>query len=164
MKLVLAILVGLIAGGLIAGFLMVRTMKTRMLATVESPVSFEETCAILEQAVADMKDKGWGFPMEKLNMYEKLAAKNQAPDNVTRMVSYFMCNPAMAGKVLEADPSLSAIMPCSWSIYETADGRVRISKMNVGLMSRIFGGTIQETMQNVEETEKEILNRILNKK
>jgi len=159
-----AVLIGALAGILLTAIAVIIIMRSKMLSTIESPLGYDATCNELEAAVTDLKDNGWSFPMERLDMYGKLAAKGKAPANVKRMMSYFMCNPALAGSVLETNPAISSIMPCTWSIYETTDGRVLISKMNVGLMSRIFGGSIHKTMMDVEETEKEILRRISNKK
>ncbi len=158
------LIIGLIIGIIGAGLIMVSLMKSRMIATVESPYSFEETRARFEALVPQYKEQGWGMPMDMLDMYAKLDEKNQAPGNINRMVTYFLCNPAMARRVLEDSPRMSAIMPCSWSIYETSDGRVIIAKMNVGLMSRIFGGVIKDAMGKVEETEQEILEKLLSQK
>lgn len=159
------LLIGLIIIGIISAvFIMVSLMKNRMIVTYESPHSFEDTQARFEALVPEYKERGWGMPMDMLDMYDKLDEKGQAPGNISRMISYFLCNPAMARKVLEDSPHMSAIMPCSWSIYEMTDGRVIIAKMNVGLMSRIFGGVIRDTMGKVEETEQEILEKLLNQK
>ena len=159
-----SLIIGLIIGIIGAGLIMVSLMKSRMIATVESPYSFEETRARFEALVPQYKEQGWGMPMDMLDMYAKLDEKNQAPGNINRMITYFLCNPAMARRVLEDSPRMSAIMPCSWSIYETSDGRVIIAKMNVGLMSRIFGGVIKDAMGKVEETEQEILEKLLSQK
>ncbi len=162
---VTGLLIGLIIIGIIgAGFVLISMMKNRMIVTCESPHSFEETRSRFEAIVPEYKEQGWGMPMEMLDMYAKLDEKGHAPGNINRMVSYFLCNPSMARKVLEDSPHMSAIMPCSWSIYETSDGRIIIAKMNVGLMSRIFGGVIKDAMGKVEETEQEILGRLLSQK
>jgi len=159
------LLIGLIIIGIIgAGVVLISIMKNRMIVTYQSPHSFEETRSRFEAIVPEYKEQGWGMPMDMLDMYAKLDEKGHAPGNINRMVSYFLCNPAMARKVLEDSPHMSAIMPCSWSIYETTDGRVMISKMNVGLMSRLFGGVIQKAMGKVEETEKEMLEKLLSQK
>jgi len=160
---------GLLTGLLIigiagAGLIMISIMKSRMIVTFESPHNFEETRSRFEALIPEYKEQGWGKPMDMLDMHAKLDEKGQAPGNINRMVSYFLCNPAMARRVLEDSPRMSAIMPCSWSIYELADGRVIIAKMNVGLMSRIFGGVVKDAMGKVEEIEQEMLEKLLSQK
>ena len=46
------------------------------------------------------------------------------------------------------------MMPCRVSVYETSDGRVVVSRMNTGLISKIFGGVVTRAMaQATAETE-----------
>ncbi len=52
-------------------------------------------------------------------------------------------------------------MPCRFGVYETKDGQVYISGMNIGLMSKMFGGIIEEVMGRVTEEEKEMLKDII---
>ena len=61
----------------------------------------------------------------------------------------------------DTDKKVTAIMPCRIGVYETVDGRVFISEMNMGLMSKMFGGTIAEVMGGVAEEEKEMLRDIV---
>lgn len=159
------LLIGLIIIGITSAvFIMVSLMKNRMIVTYESPHSFEDTQARFEALVPEYKEQGWGMPIDMVNMKAKLEEKGHPPANIRNMVTYFLCNPALAKQVLEDTPRMSAIMPCSWSIYEMTDGRVIIAKMNVGLMSRIFGGVVKDAMGKVEETEQEILKKLLNPK
>jgi len=37
-------------------------------------------------------------------------------------------------------------MPCTLAVYEADDGKVYISKMNTGLMGKLFGGTVAEVV------------------
>ena len=83
------------------------------------------------------------------------------PDNVKRIRLYFMCNPGVAKVVLGAEPKLSAIMPCSWSVYELSDGSVSVSHMNIGLMARMMGGVVGNAMGGVAETDDRFLEQVL---
>ena len=64
------------------------------------------------------------FPMESFDMSAKLEEKGGLPNNVKRIRLYFICNAKVAKVVLGAQPKLSAIMPCTWSVYELDDGSV----------------------------------------
>ena len=99
--------------------------------------------------------------MESLDMSAKLAAKGAMPDNIRRIRLYFMCNPKVAKTVLGANPKLSAIMPCSWSVYELADGSVWVSHMNIGMMAKMMGGVVGSSMGGVAEDDQRFLEAIL---
>lgn len=99
--------------------------------------------------------------MESLDMSAKLAAKNALPENVRKIRLYFMCNPSVAKTVLGANPKLSAIMPCSWSVYELSDGSVWVSHMNISMMARMMGGVVGSSMGEVAKTDELFLESVL---
>jgi len=37
---------------------------------------------------------------------------------------------------------VSAMMPCTISVYEKDDGNIYVAHMNAGLMGKVFGGVI----------------------
>jgi hypothetical protein len=51
---------------------------------------------------------------------------------------------------------MSVMMPMGVGIYETSDGRVEIAAMNLGMMSGMFSGVVQEVLSsgaaNMEKT------------
>ncbi|NIN35101.1 MAG: DUF302 domain-containing protein, partial [Gammaproteobacteria bacterium] len=47
-----------------------------------------------------------------------------------------------------SNKSMSVMMPMGVSIYETSDGRVEIAAMNLGMMSGMFSGVVQEVLSN----------------
>ena len=52
-------------------------------------------------------------------------------------------------------------MPCRIGVYETQSGKVMISGMNMGLMSKMFGGNIAKVMGGVAEEEDEMLDQVV---
>ena len=94
-------------------------------------------------------------------MYAKLEAKGMAPDGVKRIRVYFVCNPGLAKRVLTDSPQMSAIMPCSWSVYELDDGSVRVSKMNIGMMSKMFSGEVKSAMGEVAAADGRFMTEVL---
>jgi len=159
MSVPVALIIGLAAGIFVAAAAMVVTMRSKMVVPERSSKSFEATCEAIEQVVPAAE--GWSFPMESFDMSMKLAAKNGLPENVKRIRLYFMCNPKVAKSVLGAEPKLSAIMPCSWSVYELSDGSVWVSHMNIGLMSKMMGGVVGTSMAGVAEADQRFLEHIL---
>ena len=83
------------------------------------------------------------------------------PENVKRIRLYFMCNPKVAKVVLGAEPKLSAIMPCSWSVYELTDGTVWVSHMNIDLMAKMMGGVVGRAMGGVAKADEGFLKDVL---
>jgi len=155
----IALITGIVVGIFVTVVVVLMAMRSKMVVPERSAKSFEETCEAIEHVVPGAE--GWSFPMESFDMSAKLAAKGGLPDNVERIRLYFMCNPKVAKVVLGADPKLSAIMPCSWSVYELTDGSVWVSHMNIGLMSKMLGGVIGRSMGEVAEVDERFLEQVL---
>jgi uncharacterized protein (DUF302 family) len=155
----IAVVIGFVVGVVVTAVAVVLVMRSSMVVPEPSSKSFEATCEAIEKVVPAAD--GWSFPMESLDMGAKLAAKNAMPDNVKRIRLYFMCNPQVAKVVLGANPKLSAIMPCSWSVYELADGSVWVAHMNIGMMARMMGGVVGSSMGEVAATDERFLEAVL---
>ena len=155
----IALIAGFTAGVVLTAVVVVMVMRSSMIVPERSSKSFEDTCSSIEDVVPG--PEGWSFPMESLDMSAKLAAKDSMPENVTRIRLYFMCNPGVAKRVLGANPKLSAIMPCSWSVYELADGSVMVAHMNISMMAKMMGGVVGESMGQVAKTDDRFLESVL---
>ena len=154
-----ALVIGFVLGVVTTVVSVVLTMRSSMVVPEPSSRSFEATCEAIERVVPGTS--GWSFPMESFDMSAKLAAKNALPDNVVRIRLYFMCKPTVAKTVLAANPKLSAIMPCSWSVYELSDGSVWVSHMNIGMMATMMGGVVGSSMGGVAKDDERFLEAIL---
>ena len=159
MNIPIALIIGIVAGILITIVAVVITMRSQMVVPERSSKSFEATCKAIEDVVPGTE--GWSFPMESFDMSAKLAAKGGLPDNVKQIRLYFMCNPEVAKVVLGAEPKLSAIMPCSWSVYELTDGSVWVSHMNISMMAKMMGGVVGRSMGDVAEVDERFLEQVL---
>jgi uncharacterized protein (DUF302 family) len=160
MNVPIALIVGIVVGVVFTAVAAVAMMRAQMVVPEKSAKSFEATCEAIEKVVPEAE--GWSFPMESFDMSAKLEAKGGLPANVRRIRLYFMCNPKVAKVVLGAEPKLSAIMPCSWSVYELADGTVWVSHMNIGMMSKMMGGVVGTAMGGVATADERFLAEILN--
>lgn len=134
------------AGGVVAGILacamgMFAMMPKMMLTVHESRFdTVEETCAALEKAI---ENGGWVSPATR-NMTKSMAKYGVDFPGDVRIVE--LCKAEYADKVLQSNPEVLTLMPCAWGVYKGADGKVYISGMNMGLMGKMFGGTIAEVM------------------
>jgi len=75
-----------------------------------------------------------------------------------RMKVISLCLPDLAYSVLRDDYNkrMSSMMPCRVGVYEAADGNVYITRMNLDLMSRMFGGKVEDVLARVD-TEQDLL-------
>ena len=153
------LIVGALIGMALVISLGIQVMRTRMVTAHRSRRTFEETCAAIEQEVPAAE--GWGFPIETWNFYETFRKKDLVPDRFRKLKVYFVCNAGLASKMLSHTPAFVGMMPCSWAVYELDDGSVWLSKMNVGLMSRMFSGVPGAIMRQVGEADEKFLARVL---
>lgn len=161
MSLIVGIIIGFVIGIIILGLIVKSLMQNKMIVEYKSSKSFEETCEALEKTVEEFKSEGWGHPLEKWHFYKLLEKKNHIPAGIKNKMIYFICNSALAKDVITGDRKMSAMMPCSWSVYETENNEVYVAKMNIGLMSKMFSGIIKSTMEKVEDADTKMLSKIL---
>lgn len=161
MNLVIVLIIGIVLGMVILGLIVKSIMSKKMIVEFKSPKSFDDTCYALEETVGSFKNEGWGQPLDKWNFYKLLEKKNHIPAGIKNKMIYFVCNSELAKDVITGDRKMSAMMPCSWSVYETDKNEVYIAKMNIGLMSKLFSGMIREAMNKVEEVDRKIIQKIV---
>ncbi len=153
-KYVLAALVG----SVICITLIFKFMPSMMIVTSKSNFDFDTTVAMLENSVID---NGWVISGgNAIDMNNSLM--QNGVDFTPRVKLIKLCKANYAQSVLETDRYISCMMPCTISIWEDDNGAVNISKMNMGLMAKIFGGNISRVMgKDVAEDEKMILSVVL---
>ena len=149
---VLSLLIGLVLGVVITAVAVWSLMPGMMIVTHKSNLGFDETVAALEQAITD---KGWSSP-GTMDMNAAMAKHGQ--DFPKRVKIVKLCKAEYAADVLGTDRYVSCLMPCSIAVWEADDGSVQVSKMNTGLMGKMFGGNIAKVMgQSVAADEADIL-------
>ncbi|WP_022670515.1 DUF302 domain-containing protein [Hippea alviniae] len=151
---------GAAIGAASLGALTLKLFQTQMVKEIPSPKNFEETCKAIEKVIPQFSNSGWGFPFEKWNFYKVFEDRNIDVPNIRKLTVYFVCNANLAARVINTNNAMAGIMPCSWAVMEKADGKTYISKMNIGLMAKMFTGEIKKAMLEVEKTEKEMFKRI----
>lgn len=149
---------GLALGILLSGAGVIVGMRSLMIVEYESPMNFDETVQAVEKAV---KDNGWASP-GTMNLNKSLAKHGVLFKPKVRLVQ--LCKAPYAAKVLADARHLSTMMPCRFSIFEDKNGKVRIAKLNTGLMGKLMGGIVAEVMGgNVAADEEKILRAVLGK-
>ena len=150
-------LVCLIVGMILMGFIAWKVMPHMMLTVHKSKLPFDETVAAINISA---KKQGWVIP-KIYNFQESL--RKFGYDDMTKVKVLSLCQPHYAHKILKEDinKKVTAIMPCRFGVYETKDGQVYISEMNIKLMSKMFGGIIEEVMGKVTAEEDEMLKGVI---
>jgi uncharacterized protein (DUF302 family) len=148
---------GLILGIALTGFIIAFSMPRMMLTVHKSRLGFDETVATIENSAIE---QGWKVP--KIYDIQKSLVE-AGHTEMGRLTILSLCQPDHAYEILKEDSrkKVSAIMPCRLAVYEVKGGKVYVAGLNVRLMSKMFGGVIEEVMGNVDKEEKEILKKIL---
>lgn len=138
-----SLLIGAILGFLLMGVIVWLAMPLLMINVHKSPYGFDETVVAVENAVTSQK----GWKVAKTFDIQQNIIEAGYP-NMTRVKIVTLCNPHYAKRILtnDKDKVVTTMMPLGIGVYETRDGNVYMSEMNVGLMGMMFGGTIANVM------------------
>lgn len=130
-------LFGMVLMGLLVWFMMPRLM----LVDQASPHSYDETVSMLDARLASHGD----WRVLAVNDYQSSVSSFAS---IPRAGSVNVCNPRYASRILadEEDRGVTAFMPLAIGVYEDAHGQVHVSRLNVGLVGMMFGGTIADVM------------------
>lgn len=131
------VLVGMALMGLLVWF----TMPSLMLVRHKSKLGYEATVSALSETLQKKQD----WKVLTVNDYQK---STEAFVALERVGSINICNPRYASTILadEKNRGVTAFMPLGLGVYENKKGQVFISQLNVGLLGKMFGGTIANVM------------------
>jgi len=154
-----AFLAGLLLGAALAGVLVLKTIPSAMIVTSPSSLGFDETVATLEKTTTD---QGW-VVSAVMDLNKSLAAGGVAFEPRVKLIK--LCKPEYAANILKTDRDISVMMPCTLAVWEDDAGKVMVSRMNTGLMGRLFGGNVARVMSGrAAPDEHEILSSVLTRK
>ena len=138
-----SIIFGIIIGFLLMGIIVWIAMPPMMINVHKSQYGFDETVAAVEKAVT--AQQGWKVS-KVFNIQKNII--DAGHQDMTRVKIVTLCNPHYANRILsdDKDKVVTTMMPLGIGVYETKDGSIYMSEMNVGLMGMMFGGTIAEVM------------------
>lgn len=155
-----SLLVGAIIGFLLMGVIVWLAMPPMMINVHKSPYGFDETVAALEKAVTAQN----GWKVAKTFDIQQNIIEAGYP-NMTRVKIVTLCNPHYAKRILtnDNDKVVTTMMPLGIGVYETRDGSVYMSEMNVGLMGMMFGGTIASVMGDASKDIAKMMDAVMAK-
>ncbi|HEC04430.1 MAG TPA: DUF302 domain-containing protein [Phycisphaerales bacterium] len=151
-------IVGLVVGLLLCGVTVFAAMPSLMIVTRESILGFDETVAALEKRIPE---HGWTISGGTAIDMNKAMAKHGVTFK-PRVKLVKLCKADYAKSVLTTDRHVSCMMPCSMAVWESDDGKVYLSEMNMGLMAKMFGGNVAKIMGGkVVHDEEQMLEGLL---
>jgi uncharacterized protein (DUF302 family) len=132
------------------------TEKSGVMIESRSKYDFDKTVDLLSQSIVE---KGWKVTtIHDLQETMKKNSKEVLPVKVIEL-----CNPGHAYQILSKDTQrdVTPMLPCRVSVYEKADGKTYVSRMNAPAFAGMIGGDAANTMvQAFNETE-EMLKSVL---
>jgi uncharacterized protein (DUF302 family) len=112
----------------------------------ESPFTIEETTARIQQNI-QAAGNGWAL----FGLRYPTRPVEAEGVSVLPVMMIEACSPKYSGPILKDDKVrfLSLLMPCKISVYKKSDGKVYIGTLNAGLLGKLFGPLVGDTMANV---------------
>lgn len=152
---VLQVLIWVIVGMVLMGLIVWFTMPQLMLDKHKSKLSYDETVVALGENLKKKQD----WHVIDVNDFQK-STKDFA--TLERVGSISICNPRYVSKILDDDKNrgVTAFMPLEFGVYEDKKGQVFVSKLNVGLLGKMFGGTISNVMGMAGKDLSEVVDSI----
>ncbi len=117
-----------------------------MFAERESPFTMEETVARIQHNI-QAAGNGWAL----FGLRYPARPVEADGGNVLPVMLIEACSTKYSGPILKEDKVrfLSLLMPCKIGVYKKSDGKVYIGIMNAGLIGKLFGPLVGETMNHV---------------
>ena len=143
--------VGLAVGATVTASAILLVMPSMMITTAECSLGFDETVSALEKSIVE---NGW--VVSTITDMNKSMAKHGVEFS-PRVKLIKLCHPEYAKSVLETDRHISTMMPCTFSVWEDNNGKVHLSKMNMGMIAKLFGGNVARVMGGSVAKEEEMM-------
>jgi len=116
----------------------------QMLLESKSRYSFDETVSKLNEIILE---GGWKI----LHQHDLQEIMKKNGKDILSVKVVELCNPEYAYRLL-SDDSLriySSMLPCRISVYQKADGKTFLSRLNPLLLASQAGGVVQDVMTAV---------------
>jgi len=107
----------------------------------KSAYGFDDTISKLSDIIIKS-----GWKVSYIHDLQETMKKNGVEVAPVKVIE--LCNPNYSYRILSDDKLriYSNMLPCRISVYEKADGKTYVSRMNFALMATQIGGIVQEVM------------------
>jgi uncharacterized protein (DUF302 family) len=154
------VLLWIVVGMVLMGLIVWKVMPRMMLIQHKSSKNFDETIVAISEAIIKKND----WEMLGVNDFQK-GIRQGGYGEMNRIGSIAICNPRQASRILADDGNkkVTAFMPIEIGIYEDKSGHVHLSELNIGLMGKMFGGTIARVMSDAGKEVKDLISAVAQK-
>lgn len=149
-------LAGFISGLIVVALLITFVLPKILFSVNESQYDFDKTTEVITEAT---KNSNWKMPHE----YDLQQIMTNNGFSVRPVKVFSICKPDIAVRILNNDDDrhISAMMPCRVAIYQKADGKTCISRINAGLFAKLLGGKASAVMGDAGEGSENILKSVV---
>ncbi len=135
-------------GGLLTGFIIMAIVGLSSLSgtmMLEDESRFDDFDTTVEQFEQKVREAGWSI----LTVHDMQEALRRHGHDVKSVKVLELCSARYSAEILKLDDEriVAPLMPCRVAIYEKNDGKTYISRMDIELVARPYGGVIQDVMQ-----------------
>ncbi len=157
---VVTVILGFLAGVLFSGIAVSVSSGEMMVKELKSPYDFDKTVSLMAQRINTKE--GWHVT-DIIDQNEEALANGGFAIGNYKIIKY--CHGGYSARMLQADDrkKIGNMMPKSFAVYEKSDGQVYISTMNGAIMGKLFGGEIENIIEEVS-LEVEDMMRFINLK
>jgi uncharacterized protein (DUF302 family) len=121
-----------------------------------SPLKFDETVAALK---AEIAANGWML----VAAHDLSAAVAKSGQTILPVTIIEACSGKFSVPLLKNDQTryISSLLPCRVSVYQTHDGKVIISRMNIPAMSQQMEPIVSDVMLKANDSFEPVIAKIL---
>ena len=121
----------------------------------KSKYGFDETVSKLSEVIVQC---GW----KVIHTHDLQETMKKNGFDVIPVKVLELCKPQYAHRLLSTDDLriFSNLMPCRISVYEKADGKTYVSRMNSGLFAAQIGGVVEEVMSGAFSDAEEFIKQV----
>lgn len=157
---IVSIILGFAVGVIFTGITLSVSAGEMMMKEFKSPYDFEKTVEVMTNRI-DSKN-GWHVT-NVIDQNKEIIENGGSAIGKYKIIKY--CHAGYSARMLQEDnrKKIGNMMPKSFAIYEKSDGQVFVSTMNGAIMGKIFGGEIENIIEEVS-LEVEDMMRFINLK
>jgi uncharacterized protein (DUF302 family) len=121
-----------------------------------SPLTFDATVEALKTEIVA---NGWSV----LAVHNLSATLAKSGHNILPITTIEACSGKFSVPLLRNDNTryVSSLLPCRVSVYQTSDGKVMISRVNVGIMASQMEPAVSEIMLKAGASFEPIIDKVL---
>ena len=155
-----SLIFGFLKGAIFTGITISISSGEMMIKEFKSPYDFDKTIEVMTERINEKP--GWHVT-EVIDQNKETIKYGGYPIGNFKIIKY--CNGVYSARMLKPDNNkkIGNMMPKSFAVYQKSDGQIFVSTMNGAIMGKLFGGEIEQIIEEVS-LEIEDMMRFINLK